>query len=206
MSNQYYITNFSTFNSFFKYLIDILLFVLSFFLFYLLVLKLPIVFCSPNLPSKYLKCTWIINKKVRSYLNVNDYILHEIVCFMKNNNFNINDFTICKFFDPNLFSLPHDHPFKHYYINYIDFQNKFPNHFINFQLSSKNFDGNCFYLSDYNLKNKHKIQYLADKIYVYGRDRVNKITQDSKMVADFFKKLELPIIKKIKLVKNSYDI
>jgi hypothetical protein len=86
------------------------------------------------------------------------------------------DYLNCGIFKPNqlcINTFPYTHPYRHPTLTIFQYSNKVNNIFVNFQMSSYNFN-NCYLLSNFNVDGNDRSQYISNNLYLYPKDDIKK--------------------------------
>jgi hypothetical protein len=112
--------------------------------------------------------------------------------YIKTNPF---DYFNCGIFKPNqlcINTFPYTHPYRHPTLTIFQYSDKVNNIFVNFQMSSHNFN-NCNLLSYNNIGGVDKPQFITNNLYFYPKNEVEKYFYN---VNDFKNKFYLDSNKK----------
>jgi len=145
-----------------------LFFILFYIFFDIFGLNMYTANCAPNQLSFHK----IGGHPVYFYSGFNYQSTFDLIKFIKYNSFNNLNYNI---YMPNkvcINTFPYYHPLRHPHLNVVDFNGLLSNTYVNFQMSSKNFN-NCNFLSNHNILDKNKVQFISNNFYIYEKNLVN---------------------------------
>jgi len=161
-----------------------------------------------NLHRNYFFQNHIVgNTPVHFYKNIDHFSTLELIKRIKQSDFNNLNYSI---YQPTQFSinnLPRYHPFRHYHLNILEFNNVIPHIYINIPFSSQNFN-NCHLLTQKSnlLLNSSKPQFIASNFYFYNIHDIKKYLELSQFEFKYLDVNKKEIEKHITNILDKYKL
>lgn len=144
------------------------------FLFYSNIFTHSVIECQPLLKDVSFFKSHIINGSALYYSGDLTYAAaNDFVKYINYHQFNSLNWSFYKPTNISIQTFPYKHPYRHYNLNILTYNNLIENYYVNIQMSTHNFN-NCYLLSEKNISNIYKKQYIANNFYLYPKNEFEK--------------------------------
>lgn len=178
------------------------------FLFYSNIFTHSIVECQPLFKDMSFFKSHIINGNTLYYSGDLTYaIANDFFKYINYNHFNSLSWSIYKPTSISIQTFPYKHPYRHYNLNILTYNNLINDYYVNIQMSTHNFN-NCYFLSNSNLDGLDRNQFIANNFYFYPKNEFEKYlcNYDNIKTSSYINEYKNNINQHIINVKNKYKI